>query len=99
MTQTTYVQNTAQAKSTAMDELLNRLGAAVDRVRYFTDGIENFGHKISNTNYPPQESVGAKISAIHQTEGVLSNLEQKINSLEMLTARLEETGKKLSELI
>jgi hypothetical protein len=100
MIQKTYTDEpVANKQATAMEQLLNRFNHNNERLANLTEGFENLGHKLANTNHPKPESPQVKLAALVQNDGVLSELEIKLNSMDGFIARLEETGKKISELI
>jgi hypothetical protein len=101
MTQKTYTEGEkiSDRQPTAMEQLLNRFIHNNDRLGNLTEGFENLGHKLANTNHPKPESPQAKMAALVQNDGVLSDLERRLNAMDGFIARLEETGKKISELV
>lgn len=99
MTQKTYTDQPDVKATTAMEQLLERFSKNIDRLDYLTGGFEGMGHKLMNTNHPKPETTSAKMAALVQNEGILSELEVKLNRMDGFITRLEETGKKISELI
>ena len=100
MTQKTYNDDVKTERNpTAMEELLNRFNYNNDRLSSLAEGLENFGHKLANTNHPKPEQTQAKMSALIQNDGVMSELERKLNMMDGFITRMEETGKKISELV
>ncbi|HRP33528.1 MAG TPA: hypothetical protein PKV73_16645 [Agriterribacter sp.] len=100
MTNATYAaKETADRKPTAIEDLLARFETNLEKLSRVAEGMENFGHRLSNTNYPQPETSQAKMAAVHQNEGLLLELELKINRLDSIISHLQATGQKISELI
>lgn len=102
MTQSNYRDETLMNKhSTIMEQMFGRLNTGLEKLGMITDGYENIGHRLSNTDRPKADDTisSAKMSSLVQADGLLSELDMKLNRMESFINRLEETGKKLSELI
>ena len=102
MTQNTYRNDepVMDKQSTTLEKLFGRFNVQLERLDMIANGFENFGHRLSDTNRPKADPIQkAGTSALVQSEGILSELEIKLNQQEAYIIRLEETGKKISDLI
>lgn len=101
MVQNTYRDEPVMdKKSTTIEQLFGRLNVQLERLEMFANGLENFGHKLSDTNRPKVDPIQkVATAALVQNEGLLSELERKLNQQEACINRLEEIGKKISDLI
>lgn len=101
MTQANYAKHevATDRKTTAIEDLLARFETNLEKLSRVANGVEAFGNKLSNTNYPQAESPQAQMAAVHQNEGILLELELKINRLDLLISDLQATGQKISDLI
>jgi hypothetical protein len=101
MTQNAYRDEPVMNKQpTTLEQLFGRFNVQLERLEMFANGLENFGHKLSDTNRPKPDPIDKiQTSALVQNDGVLSELEIKLNKQEACINRLEETGKKISELV
>lgn len=98
MTTANYVAKEEKSQP-AMQALLSRFASNLEKLGNISDAFENLGHRLSNTNYPTADTPQAKIASVHQNEGILSELELKVNRLDSLISRLEEVNKKMGEII
>lgn len=92
------VQKTATETTTS--KLFNDFSIQISRINNATEDLEGIGHRIANTNFPTPEQDKQPVSAaLVQQDGILSELEIKINKFKGYNDRLEELVKKLSQLI
>lgn len=98
-TQSYQPKQSNEGLQSVCNSLITRFRGQLERLGRNASELENIGHKLKNTNYPRAEE-GIKGDKTKVTEdGFLPDIDLLLNRLESHNDNMEETLKKLSELI